>query len=120
MLRAGHFDRCCVPRYLALSEERGTREVQIPVAQEADIEARVIVWPVGARDMPHPHTDGWTVFVPVRGDLATVAASDGEEPRVGALSVRRPVVLRPEDRVRHLVRNAGRDPALSVHVSGRY
>lgn len=120
MLRSGHFDGCCVPRYLALAPERAPHEVQIPIDEADDVTARVIVWPVGARDADHPHTDGWTVFVPVRGALVTVERTDGEGSRVAALPPRQPVVLRPEDGVRHLVRNAGSSPALSVHVSGRY
>ena len=118
MLRASHFDHCCVPRYLALAQERGTRELQVPIATEADIETRVIVWPVGARDTPHPHTDGWTVFVPVRGELVSIDDAEERQPRILALASRRPVILRPEDGVHHLVRNAGDSPALSVHVSG--
>lgn len=119
ILRSGRFDGCCVPRYLALAPERAPREVQIPIDEVGDVAARVIVWPVGARDADHPHTDGWTVFVPVRGELATVERADGTGARVAALPSRQPVVLRPEERVRHLVRNAGSSPALSVHVSGR-
>lgn len=118
MLRSGQFDRCCVPRYLALAPERAPREVQIPIDESADVAARVIVWPVGARDAEHPHTDGWTVFVPVRGELASVARSADEPTTVERLVTRVPLVLRPEDGVRHLVRNAGPAPALSVHLFG--
>jgi hypothetical protein len=119
MLRSGQFDGCCVPRYLALAPAHAPREVQIPIEEADDVAARVIVWPVGARDVDHPHTEGWTVFVPVRGELATVERSDGDGLRVAALQPRQPVVLRPEDGIRHVVRNAGPAPALSVHVSGR-
>lgn len=118
MLRSGQFDRCCVPRYLALAPERARREVQIPIDESADVAARVIVWPVGAGDAEHPHTDGWTVFVPVRGELASVARSAGEPITVERLATRVPLVLRPEDGVRHLMRNAGPAPALSVHLFG--
>lgn len=117
MLRSGQFDGCCVPRYLALAPAHAPREVQIPIEEADGVAARVIVWPVGARDVDHPHTDGWTVFVPVRGELATVERTDDGR-HVAALTPRRPVVLRPEEGIRHLVRNAGPAPALSVHVSG--
>ena len=119
MLAAGEFDRCCLPRYLALAPGRHAREVQIPIARENDIETRVIVWPVGSRDFEHPHDDGWTVFVPARGALATVEKADGEPRMASRLPPREPVILRPEEPIRHLVRNAGEEPALSIHVSGR-
>ena len=118
MLDGGQFDDCCVPAYLALAPRENAREVQIPIAREGDIETRVIVWPVGARDFDHPHTNGWTTFVPVRGTLATVAKAAGEPRTASELAVRQPVVLRPEDGVRHLVRNIGPEPGLSVHISG--
>jgi len=117
MLEARRFDVCCVPRYLGLAPERFAREVQIPIAMEGDVACRVIVWPVGARDGKHPHTDGWTVFVPVVGSLVTLEENDVAS-AVSELVPRQPVVLRPEDGIRHLVRNAGNAPALSVHISG--
>jgi hypothetical protein len=118
LLRSGTFDRCCAPRYLALAPERGAREVQIPVVEEGPVRARVIVWPVGARDGEHPHVDGWTVFVPVIGELVTVEQAEGGPLSVGPLAPRRPVVLREKDHVRHWVRNSGRAQALSIHLSG--
>jgi len=119
MLADGEFDRCCVPRYLALAPERHPREVQIPIAREADVETRVVVWPVGARDFEHPHVDGWTVFIPARGELATVEKAAGASRTASLLAPREPVVLRPEEPIRHLVRNIGEEPALTVHISGR-
>ena len=119
LLGGGRFDACCLPRYLALAPEHFAREIQIPIAVEGDVETRVIVWPIGARDGKHPHTDGWTVFVPVTGALVTVEES-GDEESVADLVPRVPMVLRPEEHVRHLVRNIGDDRALSVHVSGNY
>ena len=118
MLRAGQFDECCAPRYLALAPGRAARECQIPIERAGDVAARVVVWPVGARDAEHPHTDGWAVFVPVRGELVTVERGAGEPLRVAPLAPRRPVILRPEQGVRHLVRNAGLLPALTVHLFG--
>src|ERR1700704_755283 len=77
MLRDGGFDRCCLPRYVALAPQRGGREVQIPIATERDIATRVLVWPIGSKDGMHPHTTGWTVFVPVTGDLVSVEQASG-------------------------------------------
>jgi hypothetical protein len=119
LLVAGRFEACCVPRYLALAPEQAEREVQVPIAVIRDIETRVLLWPVGSRDFTHPHVDGWTVFVPVRGELTEIAASDGEDPSATALPDRKPQILRPEDRVRHRVQNRSGEVALSVHVSGR-
>ena len=117
MLAAGRFDACCLPRYVALAPERFSREVQIPIAETADIQTRVIVWPVGAHDGKHPHSDGWTVFVPVQGQLVTRETSPSGD-SVTELVSRAPVVLRPEERIAHLVRNVGDAPAVSVHISG--
>jgi hypothetical protein len=116
LLEDDRFDLCCVPQYLALAPERFEREIQIPIAIEDDVETRVIVWPIGARDGKHPHTDGWTVFVPVTGALVALEQS-GRDESVADLVPRVPVVLRPEEHIRHLVRNIGDDCALSVHVS---
>ena len=119
LLDGDRFDACCLPRYLGLAPEQFEREIQIPIAIEGDVETRVIVWPIGARDGKHPHTDGWTVFVPVTGALVTLEQTGNEE-SVADLVPRVPVVLRPEADLRHLVRNIGNGLALSVHVSGSY
>ena len=119
LLVAGRFESCCVPRYLALAPEQAEREVQVPIAVVRDIETRVLLWPVGSRDFTHPHTDGWTVFVPVRGELTEISASDGEDASVAALPDRKPQILRAEDRVRHRVQNRADGVAMSVHVSGK-
>ena len=119
LLDGGHFDACCVPRYLALAPERFAREIQIPIAEEGDIATRVLVWPVGSRDGQHPHSDGWTVFVPVAGALVTLEQAGADE-TVADLVPRRPVVLRAAEHVRHLVRNIGDGCALSVHISGAH
>ena len=118
LLRGGQFDRCCMPRYLALAPERAAAEVQIPIVTERDIATRVIVWPVGAGDAPHAHADGWTVFAPVRGTLEGIVRHDGGTPTVQGFPARRPRILRPDDAVEHRLRNAGDDVALSVHVFG--
>jgi hypothetical protein len=118
MLVEGRFESCCVPRYLALAPEYAEREVQVPIAKVGTVETRVIVWPVGSRDFTHPHSKGWTVFVPVLGELTEIASSDGEAASAIVLPPRRPQVLRPEDGVRHRVQNRSDAVALSIHVSG--
>ena len=117
LLRDGAFDRCCVPRYLALAPERAEREIQIPIAERGGIETRVLVWPVGAADGAHPHSRGWTVFVPVTGQLIAFD-KDGDGTAAGPLRPRTPAVLRPEDGLRHRLRNREQRPALTIHVSG--
>ena len=119
MLAEGRFDTCCLPRYLALAPQHGHVETQIPVASERDVDVRVIVWPVGEHERRHPHTDGWTVFVPVRGRLEALEDAPDDKSGRRALPVRVPVTLRPEDAIRHRVANVGSEPALSVHVSGK-
>jgi len=119
LLGTGRFESCCVPVYLALAPEAAEREVQVPIASERDVETRVLVWPVSSRDFTHPHTDGWTVFVPVVGELTEIASEDGGDPSLAVLPARRPQILRPEDRVRHRVQNRAKTVALSVHVSGK-
>jgi len=119
LLIEGRFDSCCVPRYLALAPEEAEREVQVPIAVAADIETRVLLWPVGSRDFTHPHSDGWTVFVPVVGALTSIASAAGDDPATETLPPRRPQLLRPEDHVRHRVQNQSKGVALSVHVSGK-
>ena len=118
MLRARTFDRCCLPHYVALAPERGGREIQIPIAVEGDIATRVLVWPIGSKDGMHPHIDGWTVFVPVTGELVSVEQPAGEPVVVGTLEPRVPEILRPEDAIRHRLRNQAEDVAVTIHISG--
>lgn len=118
MLRSGRFDRCCLPHYVALAPERGGREIQIPILADGDIETRVLVWPIGSKDGMHPHADGWTVFVPVCGTLVCVEQPAGAALTVGTLDLRRPAVLRPEDPLRHRLRNPSESVAVTIHISG--
>ena len=118
MLRDERFDGCCAPRYFALAPEKSEREIQIPIATHGDIATRVLVWPVGSRDMPHPHSDGWTVFIPVGGELTSVSRSGDAPVVVATLEPRRSQVLRPEAGVVHRVRNQAGVPAMSIHISG--
>jgi hypothetical protein len=118
MLRDGGFDRCCLRHYVALAPQRGGREIQIPIATVGDIATRVLVWPVGSKDGMHPHVNGWTVFVPVSGQLVSAEQPAHEALSIGALEPRRPQILRPEDAVRHRLRNQGDEVAVTIHVSG--
>ena len=119
MLRADTtFDRCCLPHYIALAPERGGREIQIPISVEGDIATRVLVWSIGSKDGMHPHVDGWTVFVPVTGQLVSVEQPAGEPLVVGTLDLREPQILRPEDAVKHRLRNQADEVAVTIHVSG--
>jgi hypothetical protein len=118
MLRAESFDRCCLPHYIALAPERGGREIQIPIATAGDIATRVVVWPIGSKDGMHPHVDGWTVFVPVTGHLASVEQPADEPLSVGVLDLRVPQVLRPKDAVKHRLRNDAEEVAVTINISG--
>jgi hypothetical protein len=118
LLREGTFDRCCLPRYKSLAPKRGEREIQIPIASRGGIETRVLVWPPGAGDGAHPHSDGWTVFAPVTGQLVAVDEAPGDGTAVGPVRARKAALLRREDAIRHRLRNAEDDVAVTVHISG--
>lgn len=118
LLREGAFDRCCLPRYVALAPERGARERQIPIASCGGIETRVLVWPAGSGDGAHPHTTGWTVFAPVAGQLVALDRTPADGRIAGPLRARTPTVLRPEDRVSHRLRNLEDQVAVTIHISG--
>jgi hypothetical protein len=118
LLREGTFDRCCLPRYKSLAPKRGEREIQIPIASRGGIETRVLVWPAGAGDGTHPHSDGWTVFAPVTGQLIAVDEAPGDGTVVGPVRARKAALLRPEDAIKHRLRNAEDDVAVTVHISG--
>jgi Cysteine dioxygenase type I len=118
LLRDGTFDRCCLPRYVSLAPKRGDREVQIPIASRGGIETRVLVWPPGAGDGTHPHSDGWTVFAPAAGHLVAVDTAPGDGTAIGPVRARKAALLRPEDAVRHRLRNAEDEVAVTIHVSG--
>lgn len=118
VLRAGTFDRCCLPHYISLAPERGGREIQIPIANEGDIATRVLVWPIGSKDGMHPHVDGWTVFVPVTGELVSIEQPAGEAVVAGTLPLRVVEVIRAEDALRHRLRNQADEVAVTIHISG--
>jgi hypothetical protein len=118
LLREGTFDRCCLPRYEKLAPKRGEREIQIPIASRGGIETRVLVWPAGSGDGTHPHSDGWTVYAPVAGHLIAVDEAPGDGTAAGPVRVRKAALLRPEDAIKHRLRNAEDDVAVTVHISG--
>ena len=118
LLREGTFDRCCVPHYKSLAPRRGEREIQIPIASRGGIETRVLVWPAGAGDGTHPHSDGWTVFAPVTGQLIAVDEAPGDGTAVGPVRPRQAALLRPEDAIKHRLRNVENEVAVTVHISG--
>jgi hypothetical protein len=93
---------------------------QIPVASAdaADLDARVLLWPIGAKDAQHPHTDGWAVFAAVRGTLAVHERHHGEPQPERAVPLRDPEMLTAIDGITHHLHNRGDEVALSVHVFG--
>jgi hypothetical protein len=120
LLASGKFDTCCAPEYLAVAPAVFEREVQVPVASDkaARLDARVLLWPVGAKDAQHPHADGWAVFAAVRGKLAAHEVQHGERQAEHAVPLCEPEVVIPSDGVTHHLHNRGDDVALSVHVFG--
>ena len=120
LLSSEDFEKCCVPVYLAVAPEIFDREFQIPVAsaEAANLDARVLLWPIGARDAQHPHTDGWAVFAAVRGGLAVHERHHGEPQPERAVPLRDPEMLTAIDGITHHLHNRGDEVALSVHVFG--
>ena len=120
LLSSEDFEKCCVPVYLAVAPKIFDREFQIPVAsaEAANLDARVLLWPIGARDAQHPHTDGWAVFAAVRGGLAVHERHHGEPQPERAIVVGEPEALTAGDGITHHIHNRGDEVALSVHVFG--
>ena len=120
LLAAGEFAKCCVPAYIAVAPEVFERELQVPIASadEAGLDTRVLLWPVGAKDGQHPHADGWAVFAVARGTLAVHERRGDERQPEREVSVGEPEVLTPRDGVTHHLHNRGDEVALSVHVFG--
>ncbi|MDP9276512.1 MAG: hypothetical protein M3O99_13080 [Chloroflexota bacterium] len=114
------FGTCCVPVYLAVAPKVFERELQVPVASAdpGNLDARVLLWPIGAKDAQHPHADGWAVFAAVRGKLAVHERHNGERQPERAIVLRDPEVLTPRDGITHHLHNRGDEVALSVHVFG--
>jgi len=120
LARSEDFATCCVPKYLAVAPKVFEREFQVPVASAdpARLDARVLLWPVGAKDAQHPHAEGWAVFKAVRGQLAVHEQQDGERQPERAIVLREPEMLTWRDGVTHHLHNRGDEIALSVHVFG--
>jgi hypothetical protein len=120
LLSAEDFRTCCVPEYLAVAPKVFERELQVPVAsaEPARLDARVLLWPIGAKDAQHPHSDGWAVFAVVRGTLAVHERHNGERQAERVAPLREPEVLAATDGITHHLHNRGSEVALSVHVFG--
>jgi hypothetical protein len=120
VLDSGRFERCCLPAYLALAPVRFEREIQLPIAcaDEARLDTRVLLWPVGAKDGQHPHCDGWAAFMAVRGDLTTDEERAGKRMPERALTLGAAELLVPEQDVSHHIHNVGGDVGLTIHVFG--
>ena len=112
------FDACCAPAYLALAHKRFTREIQVPIARAGGIEARVLLWPIGAEDGEHPHCEGWAAIMAVRGQLSVCEERGGERMRQRRMALLSPEVLEPEDDVTHYIFNHGDDVGLTIHLFG--
>jgi len=120
LLSADDFGTCCVPVYLAVAPEKFDRELQIPVASAdaANLDARVLLWPIGAKDAQHPHANGWAVFAAVRGTLAVHERHNGERQPERVVALRDPEMLTAVDGITHHIHNRGNEVALSVHLFG--
>jgi len=105
---------------LAMGPQVFERELQIPVAsaEPAKLDARVLLWPIGAKDAQHPHAEGWAVFAAVRGSLAMHERRDGEREPDRAARLCEPEVLTAGDGITHHIHNRGEVVGLSVHVFG--
>ena len=120
LLAKEDFASCCVPEYLRVAPEVFDREVQVPVASAdpAKLDARVLLWPIGAKDGQHPHADGWAVFAAVRGKLAVHEQHHGERQPERIVPIGETEVLTSGDGVTHHLHNRGGDIAVSVHIFG--
>jgi hypothetical protein len=87
-------------------------------AEAANLDARVLLWPVGAKDAQHPHADGWAVFAAVRGTLAVHERHNGERRAERVVRLGEPEMLTATDGITHHLHNRGEEVALSVHVFG--
>lgn len=120
LLASDDFANCCVPKYLAVAPKAFEGEFQVPVAaaDPAKLDARVLLWPIGAKDAQHPHADGWAVFAAVRGSLAVHERHNGQPQPERAVPLCDPERLTPVDGITHHLHNRGDEVAVSVHVFG--
>jgi hypothetical protein len=114
------FEACCLPVYLQLAPEHSAREVQLPIVRVPShrLEARVLVWPVGASDGQHPHCDGWAVFATATGNIVSSEQRAGRQTANRRISVWQPEILTPRDDVEHHLHNRGETVGLTIHVFG--
>jgi hypothetical protein len=120
-LDAEEFAGCCGSAYLALAPEVFEREVQLPIASAdiANIDTRVLLWPVGASDRQHPHGDGWAAVMAMQGRLAATETRDGSWQPERLIELHAPELIVPEDGVSHHIHNRGSDVGLTIHVFGK-
>lgn len=120
LLASREFDTCCVPEYLSVAPTVFERELQVPVASAdpARLDARVLLWPMGAKDAQHPHAEGWAVFAAVRGKLAVHERHNGERQAEREIRLREPEILIASDGITHHLHNRGEEIAVSVHLFG--
>ena len=120
MLASNDFTACCVPRYLAVAPKIFERELQVPVASAdpASLDARVLLWPVGAKDAQHPHAQGWAVFAVVRGRLAVHERHHGERQPERLVALGQTETVTGSEGITHHLHNRGNEVAVSVHVFG--
>jgi hypothetical protein len=120
LLASESFASCCVPKFLAVAPRVFERELQVPVAsaEPAKLDARVLLWPIGAKDAQHPHANGWAVFAAVRGRLAVHERHNGDRQPERAIDLCEPEVLTAGDGITHHIHNRGDEVALSVHLFG--
>jgi hypothetical protein len=120
VLAKDDFASCCVPEYLSVAPEVFDREVQVPVASAppAKLDARVLLWPIGAKDGQHSHADGWAVFAAVRGTLAMHERRHGEAQPERIATLGETEMVTGVDGITHHLHNRGDDIAVSVHIFG--
>ena len=78
----------------------------------------MLLWPVGAKDAQHSHSDGWAVFAAVCGTLAVHERHNGERQPERVVALDQPEVVTAVDGITHHLHNRGDEVALSVHVFG--
>jgi hypothetical protein len=120
LVTSEEFASCCVPEYLSVAPEVFDREVQVPVASTgpAKLDARVLLWPIGAKDGQHPHAEGWAVFAAVRGKLAIHERNHGEAQPERLVALGETELVTSVDGITHHLHNRGDDVAVSVHIFG--
>lgn len=119
-LSAMPFAECCMPAYLALAPVVFEREIQLPVASSevAQLDTRVLLWPVGAADGQHPHRDGWATVMAAQGDLVVSEEQAGVRAPERHMALHTPELILPVEGISHHIHNRGQQVGLSVHIFG--